>query len=111
MAGTVLTAMALPDVARLWPSLVPEVSVHGIAGASGRERPLSGRVDALAVRDGRVLAALDWKSDVDPSPSVLRIHAGQLWHYLAVTDAPRGALVYLSSGQVRWVERAGDGSP
>jgi len=33
----------------------------------------------------------------------MRVHAGQLEDYLRVTGAPRGALVYMTPGIVRWV--------
>ena len=47
---------------------------------------------------------VDWKSDVDPSDADIRFHAGQLEDYLRATGAPRGALVYMTPGLVRWVD-------
>ena len=63
---------------------------------------LAGRIDAVAVEASVVL---DWKSDIAPTEDDVRIHAGQLQDYRHVTGAPRGALVYMTSGVVRWVER------
>jgi hypothetical protein len=61
-------------------------------------------LDAIAVRDGRVSVVVDWKSDVAPSAEDIRAHAGQIRHYMAAVDAARGALVYMTSGTVQWVE-------
>ncbi len=33
----------------------------------------------------------------------MRDHASQLEDYLRVTGAPRGAVIYMTSGIVRWV--------
>jgi hypothetical protein len=40
---------------------------------------------------------------VDPSDADIRLLAGQLQECLRATGAPRGALVYLTPGLVRWV--------
>jgi len=66
---------------------------------------MAGRADAAArAADGALLAVIDWKSDIAPGPRQIEDHVDQLRLYLAATDAPRGALVYMSLGQVRWVE-------
>jgi hypothetical protein len=69
---------------------------------------LAGRIDAVAVENSLASVVLDWKSDIAPTEEDVRIHAGQLQDYLHVTGAPRGALVYMTSGVVRWVERYPD---
>ena len=71
--------------------------------ASAEDGLIAGRADALAVRDGSIEVALDWKSDVDPSPSVRAGYVRQLRSYLAATGALRGAVVFMSLGEVVWV--------
>lgn len=51
--------------------------------------------------------AFDWKSDVSPTPDNHEGYASQLLEYLAVIDAPKGAIVAdMTTGEVRWVHRA-----
>lgn len=57
-------------------------------------------MDALIVRDGRVLGVLDWKSDVDPSPKVKLDYVAQLDEYVSVTGAIAGALVFMTTGEL-----------
>jgi ATP-dependent exoDNAse (exonuclease V) beta subunit len=102
MAETALQTFALPDIASLRPKLRAEISVYGMLA---ERTALAGRVDALATgEEGRVEVALDWKSDVAPSDTVIAEHMAQLRAYLQVTGAPRGVLVYMTSGIMRWLE-------
>jgi CRISPR-associated exonuclease Cas4 len=104
MANTALRALTLPEIAALRPHLVPEMVIWASVG----NFLIAGRADALAIKEGKVEVAIDWKSDVDPTPSVRNAYAGQLRDYLAATGANRGALVFLSLGEVVWVESAVD---
>ena len=100
MAGCALRALALPEIASLRSSLVPEVAIW----ASGDGYLLSGRADALAIKNGRVEVAIDWKSDINPTSNVRSAYAGQLTDYLLATGAKRGMLAFLSLGEIAWVE-------
>jgi hypothetical protein len=101
IARTALKTLTLAAVATLRPLLIPEIAVW----SSSPDGPLlAGRADALAVKDGNVVAALDWKSDVAPTREERLEHIGQLSEYLTATGAPRGALIYMSLGEVVWVE-------
>ncbi|WP_032908029.1 UvrD-helicase domain-containing protein [Mesorhizobium sp. LNHC252B00] len=102
MGATALRGLALPQIAELRPNLVPEIAIwsHDEVGL------IAGRADALAIIEDRVDAAIDWKSDVNPSPAVREAHAQQLRDYLSATGARRGAIVYLTSGEIAWVQRA-----
>jgi hypothetical protein len=102
MAETALRALALPDIAALRPFLVPELAVWAARGID----LVAGRADALAIRDDKIDVAIDWKSDVSPTPTVRKSYVGQLRDYLDATGAPRGALVFLTLGEVVWVESA-----
>ena len=100
-AATALRARSLPEVAALWPSLQPEVPLFAV-DADGAL--VAGRADALSIVGGRVEVVVDWKSDLDPSPADRAAYADQVAAYLRVTGAPRGLLVYLSRGELTWVE-------
>jgi ATP-dependent exoDNAse (exonuclease V) beta subunit len=101
MARTALKTLSFADVATLRPHLVPEIAVWS---QSSDGALLAGRADALAIADGDVIAVLDWKSDVAPSGEERLAYIGQLSEYLSATGARRGALVYMSLGEVVWVE-------
>lgn len=96
LAATALRTFQLPYVQRLLPVLVPEFAVWGELESNNL---LAGRVDAIAIEDGKVLEVLDWKSDRDTD-----LHrAGyvrQLQHYLQATSAPRGSIVYMTTGEI-----------
>lgn len=100
VAGCALRALALPEIATLRSFLVPEVAIW----AAGKGYLVAGRSDALLIRGGRVEVAIDWKSDVNPTSAVRSAYAGQLRDYLAATRAERGMLVFLSLGEIVWVD-------
>ena len=104
VASTALATLALPEIASLRPHLVPEVPFYAMAVSDQGGSPMAGRVDALVVEDGIVTAVIDWKSDVAPGDQQRREHVEQLRLYMMATGAPRGALVYMSLGWIRWVE-------
>ena len=90
MATTALRTFWLPHVQGLLPSLVPELSVWG----ETKEGVLAGRVDAIAIEDGKVLEVLDWKSDRDTGVSRVA-HVLQLQRYLEAATATSGVIVYI----------------
>ncbi|MBP0587641.1 hypothetical protein J8J22_21510, partial [Mycobacterium tuberculosis] len=65
---------------------------------------LAGRADALAISDQGIDTAIDWKSDVNPTSAVRKAHVQQLRDYITATQANGGAVVYLTSGEIVWVE-------
>ena len=75
------------------------------SGASVRvdQELVSARADAIAFDAGRAVAAFDWKSNVNPTDDVLREHKAQLAQYLQLIDAPRGAIVYMTQENFRWI--------
>lgn len=100
LATTALQTYRLPHVQDLLPFLVPELSVWGETD----QGLLAGRIDAIAVHDGMVLEVLDWKSDRDTALHRVA-HAKQLRRYLEATSAPRGAIVYMTTGEVISISR------
>jgi CRISPR-associated exonuclease Cas4 len=102
MADTALRTLALPEIALLRPYLVPELAIW----AARDTYLVAGRADALAIRENKIDVAIDWKSDVIPTTSIRAAYAGQLRDYLEATGAARGALVFMSLGEVVWIEPA-----
>lgn len=102
VAATAWRTLTLPDIAALRSRLVPEWPIYALIE---HEPPtaLAGRIDAIAYKGGEVDVVVDWKSDINPTDADIRLHEGQLEHYLRATNAERGALVYMTPGIVRWV--------
>lgn len=104
IASTAWRTLHLPEIAALRPRLVPEWPIYALLADASEPTALAGRIDAVALDDGRAAVVLDWKSDIAPTEEDMRIHSGQLEDYLRATGASRGALVYMTPGNVRWVE-------
>ncbi len=101
IAGCVLRALALPQVAALRPGLVPEFTVYGSGEGDTHEEATAGIVDAVVFGpDGTPETVIDWKSDVDPSPETLEHYRAQVGVYLEVTGAERGLVVLVTNGKV-----------
>jgi exodeoxyribonuclease-5 len=64
----------------------------------------SGVADAVAIAgDGKIDAVIDWKSDLDPDPALVELYRCQVRDYLAATEAPKGVIVFLTSGRIEKV--------
>lgn len=100
MAVTALRTLGLPELTPFVSRLVPEIPLW----AASPPRFLAGRADAVVMEGDRIALVVDWKSDVNPDVMAQNAHAGQLRDYLVVTGAERGAVVYMSSGHVSWIE-------
>ncbi|EHR05616.1 UvrD-helicase domain-containing protein [Bradyrhizobium sp. WSM471] len=103
MAATALRTLRLPGVAEHRAALVPELALYAARDA-GRVLT-AGRADALAVAAGLAVVAFDWKSDVAPTAADRQTYARQLLQYLDAVGAPRGAVVYLTLGELDWIDR------
>ena len=102
VARTALNTLSFADVAKLRPHLVPEVAIWARLHEGTL---LAGRADALAVVDSKIMAAVDWKSDIAPTSEDRLRHAGQLRDYLGATGAQHGMVVYMSLGEVITIVR------
>ena len=110
LAGCVLRALALPEVAALRPGLVAEFPVYGSKETDTHEEAAAGIVDAIAFNDdGAPELMIDWKSDVDPSPETLEHYRAQVRAYLDMTGADHGLIVAVTTGAVIPVARRGKG--
>jgi ATP-dependent exoDNAse (exonuclease V) beta subunit len=100
MAETALRTLALPELAPFLARLIPEIPLW----AANPPHYLAGRADAAAIEGERIALVIDWKSDVNPTAAAHAAHVAQLRDYLRVTNAQRGAVVYMTLGQVSWIE-------
>ncbi len=104
LAGCVVRALSLPEVAALRPGLVPELPVYGSTEGDGHEEATAGIVDAIVFdAGGAPQVVIDWKSDVDPSPETLDHYRAQARAYLNMTGAERGMVVCVTSGTIHSV--------
>ncbi|MCY4592560.1 MAG: UvrD-helicase domain-containing protein [Alphaproteobacteria bacterium] len=106
LAGCVVRALSLPEIAHLRQRLVPEFPVYQSAMTEDYEEAASGIVDAIAFdADGTPEVVIDWKSDVDPAPETVEHYRAQVRAYLDMTGAPIGLIVALTPGAVFEVTR------
>ena len=101
IAGCVLRALSVPQVAALRPGLVPEFTVYSSSEGDTHEEATAGIVDAIVFGpDGMPEAVIDWKSDVDPTPETVEHYRAQARVYLEATGAERGLVVLVTNGIV-----------
>ena len=101
LAGCVVRALSIPEVAALRPGLQPEYPVYASTVTDTHEEVTDGIVDAIAFGpDGAADVVIDWKSDVDPSPETLEHYCSQVRAYLDATGAARGLVIALTPGKV-----------
>ena len=101
LAGCVVRALSIPEVAALRPRLQPEFPVYASTLTDTHEEATAGVVDAIAFGPGGTPeVVIDWKSDVDPSPETIQHYCAQVRAYLDTTGAPRGLVVAVTSGTV-----------
>lgn len=93
---TFLHAELKPYIAKL----VPEIPLYG---AQSETVLTAARADAVAFEGGVPTAVFDWKSDVSPTPENHTSYVSQLLEYLELSGVKKGAVVYMTSGEVRWV--------
>ncbi|MFM9848925.1 MAG: UvrD-helicase domain-containing protein [Hyphomicrobiaceae bacterium] len=108
IGATAWRTLQLPEIAALRSRLVAELPVYAWLKPGPQGPALAGRIDAAAIGDSRPEVIVDWKSDVAPRAEDIAAHAAQLQDYLRATGAPRGALVYMTTGSVRWLDLAPD---
>jgi hypothetical protein len=104
LAATALRTITLKELSDDRDNVFAEVPVYGSIGAI--ERLIAGRADAVRYRNGDAEIVFDWKSDVDPRADDRAAYAHQLAQYVHVLRAKRGAIVYMTTGEIQWVEFA-----
>jgi exodeoxyribonuclease-5 len=113
IASTIGRTLQLRVVAQYCQVLQPEFGVFHLRSAERNETVgVAGIVDALAYNlQGAPELVFDWKSDVAPTPDARQHHASQVREYLDCTEATRGFVVYMTTGELREVAKgrfAGD---
>lgn len=104
MAATIERTLQLPAIAELRPRLLPEFRVYAGTIEHRVASLTAGIADAVAVDEtGRIDVVVDWKSDVKPGNEQVELYRGQILDYVRATGAPRGLLVFVSSGRVEEV--------
>ncbi|QRY94199.1 UvrD-helicase domain-containing protein [Sphingomonas paucimobilis] len=101
LAGCVARSLALPEIAALRPDLLAEFPVYALNGEGSELVATAGIADALTIgSDGRPVAVIDWKSDVNPNAQTLDHYRAQVSAYLDMTGADRGLIVMMTSGRI-----------
>lgn len=99
-ALSVRRRLAVPEIAALRASLLPEYPVAHSGTEDGEEAVTLGVADAVAWEGDRIRLVVDWKSDVSPSAATIAQYRGQVLAYLRATGAAAGVIVFLTSGAV-----------
>jgi ATP-dependent exoDNAse (exonuclease V) beta subunit len=107
LAATALRVFSHDALASFRGQLMAEVSLYGARSAT---ELVSARADAVAIDDGRAVAAFDWKSNINPTDAQRREHKAQLAQYLQLIHAPRGAVVYMTTPEFHWIAQDGSDS-
>jgi CRISPR-associated exonuclease Cas4 len=102
LAATAIRTLALPGISERRQRILPEVPVYAIPEKGGAL--LSGRADAVAFEGNVPEIVFDWKSDVAPSDGDRAGYRAQLLDYVKAIGAKRGAVVYMTLGQINWIE-------
>jgi exodeoxyribonuclease-5 len=107
IASTIVRTFQLPVVAQYRSVLQPEFGVFQITLADKNDTiAVAGIIDAIAFNlQGAPEVVFDWKSDVAPTPDVRQHHASQVREYLDCTDAARGFVVYMTTGELQEVAK------
>jgi ATP-dependent exoDNAse (exonuclease V) beta subunit len=106
VCDTVIRTLSLPLVQQYRSRLHPEWNLF----SSVQREKLNweatyGIADAIAYDDaGGPEIIFDWKSDVAPEPDTHKKHMVQLRTYLEMAGCPRGAVVYMTTGQVQEID-------
>jgi ATP-dependent exoDNAse (exonuclease V) beta subunit len=88
---------------QLKPYLSNTVPEFPLFGAKSDTVLVAARADAFAFQAGIPTVVFDWKSDVAPTADDHDAYASQLLEYLELIGAEKGAVIYMTTGEVRWV--------
>jgi exodeoxyribonuclease-5 len=103
LASCVGRALALPEIAAAKGRLVPELPVYALEEEDSLA--VHGVADAVAVGEGGIATlVVDWKTDVAPDQEAVEHYRRQVDSYRKLVGAPRGLVVFVTSGRVEAVE-------
>ena len=101
LAGCVTRTLALPEIADLRPTLVPEFPVYASMVIDDVEQAKAGVSDAVSFGpDGQLQVVIDWKTDVEPAKETIDHYRAQVRTYLDMVGAQRGLIVLVTPGTV-----------
>jgi ATP-dependent exoDNAse (exonuclease V) beta subunit len=87
------------QIAKIRDRLVPEFPVYSSSVSGSVETITSGIADAIAIDENCSPAlVVDWKSDVSITAETLDHYRAQVRSYLKTVGAPRGLIVFVTSG-------------
>ena len=99
IAGCVDRGLRAPQIAKVRDSLMPEFPVYSSSVSGSVETITSGIADAIAIDENCSPAlVVDWKSDVSITAETLDHYRAQVRSYLKTVGAPRGLIVFVTSG-------------
>ncbi|MFZ0958156.1 MAG: UvrD-helicase domain-containing protein [Candidatus Sulfotelmatobacter sp.] len=107
IASTIARTLRVPIVAQYRHVLQPEFGVLQLRSDKRNETVgRAGIVDAIAYNlEGSPEVVFDWKSDVALTPDARQHHASQVREYLDCTEAARGFVVYMTTGELQEVAK------
>jgi exodeoxyribonuclease-5 len=101
LAATIIRTLRLPVIVPICSRLVPEHTVYGHLTGTDGDILISGIADAVAAdANGQIDVVVDWKSDVVMNDDKLATYRNQLDMYRKTLGAPRGLLVFMTTGNV-----------
>lgn len=103
LADAVLRGLAIPEVASVRASLVPECHVYAYAENETTDTVTFGIADAIAFNGGAPSLVIDWKSDVSPDEKTVAGYRRQVQDYLAATGVAAGLIVFPTTGRFELV--------
>ena len=99
IAACIQRTLVLPVIKAMFTTLIPEFTVYGNSKISGDEHSTYGIIDAISIGDGgRPIAVVDWKSDINPSPSTVERYRSQLMAYMELVEVETGYLIFVTIG-------------
>ena len=101
LAASVRRALSIPEIAALRSRLLPEYPVYAAESTEAGESIATGVADAIAFdAHGQPEVIVDWKTDVAPTRQAIGHYRAQVQDYLAITNAPLGLIVFVTTGTV-----------
>jgi ATP-dependent exoDNAse (exonuclease V) beta subunit len=104
LVQSVRRGLDVPDIRSVRPLLVPECAIAASTGTGMIQEVILGVADAVVPNAaGGIRLVVDWKSDVDPSSSMVAHYRAQVGAYLKATGAAEGLIVFLTTGRTEHV--------
>ncbi|MBO1022875.1 UvrD-helicase domain-containing protein [Methylobacterium sp. SD274] len=103
LAGSVVRALNLPEIASVRPSLIAECQIYAYEAGAEADTVTFGIADAIGFINRQADLVIDWKSDVAPDDKTVAGYRQQVRDYLRATSVKVGLIVFPTSGRVERV--------